>query len=336
MRAGLRLAVAAFAIGAAVLPAAAASGVVATGGAGSVLVTRQPVVPDVLHPKITAAAWFQPDPLCATPLGCGFIPLPALSPYPKGTFHVGTAVGRQIARAFIAVRLSARAQRAVGGTLTVPLDTSVADGSIDPQAAKVNVCVTYQAITDIEGGFDNPPSVNCLPAAHAKYVAKPTPRLVADLHRLGPLAGVKGLALLPADAAPTTAWQIAFRLAHAAGSAGPRLRLLTRAAHPAVTNTPPAKTPAAQHHTAASTSEGGRPAAGTSVGGDVPMPALPSTAETAPPTDPRPVIARRTTPLRRLVTVGYQYPQVWLLPLALIVLIPFTLRALTKDLTRRR
>jgi hypothetical protein len=46
------------------------------------------------------------------------------------------------------------------------------------------------------------------------------------------------------------------------------------------------------------------------------------------------VIARPTS-AARFVTVGYQYPEVWLLPIVLIVLVPFTLRALTKDLTRR-
>src|SRR5689334_4490426 len=81
-----------------------------------------------LSPSVTTAAWYQPDPLCSTPLGCGAIPLPALSPYPEGTFHVGAALGRQTARAFIGVPLSERAQTARGGTLSIPLDTNPADG----------------------------------------------------------------------------------------------------------------------------------------------------------------------------------------------------------------
>jgi hypothetical protein len=284
----------------------------------------------VLHPKITAAAWFQPDPLCAIPLGCGFLPLPAISPYPKGTFHIGTAVGRQTARAFIAVGLGKQAAGAHGGTLSIPLDTSLADGSLNPQAADVNVCVTYQPVTDVEGGFDNAPSANCLPAAPAKYVAKPVPHLVADLRRLGGLAGVKGFALVPADAAPTTAWQVAFTLTTSSSTPGPTLSLLVGAVHHATS-----KPTTTHHHTVPKTSgnEPGESGLGT-VG--VPGSMLPSTIETVPPSNQQPVIAQPTTRLRHLVTVGYQYPEVWLLPLALIVLIPFTLRALTKDLTRKR
>jgi hypothetical protein len=218
-----------------------------------------------------------------------------------------------------------------GGTLSIPLDTAVTDGSLNPQAAKVNVCVTYQAIVDVEGGFDNAPSSNCLPAAHAKYVAKPTPRLVADLKPIAHgLAGVKGFALLPADAAPTTAWQLAFKLTGSPGPPGPTLSLLTGAIHHVV-KTPPAN----QHHTTTSHTGGNQPDGGAGPG-TVGVPEPPSTVAAVPPPNPQPVIAAPPTRLRHLVTVGYQYPEVWLLPLALIVLIPFTLRALTKDLTRSR
>ncbi|HEX3901067.1 MAG TPA: hypothetical protein VHW74_18100 [Mycobacteriales bacterium] len=332
MRAGIRLATAAFAIGVAIAPAAAAHGV-AAGSGRAVKVFAHPAKsgPKVLHPLITAGAWYQPDPLCATPLGCGFIPLPALSPYPKGTYHVGTAVGRQTARAFIAVNLGPQAANASDGTLSIPLDTSLTDGSLDPQAAKVNVCVTYQAVVDVEGAFDNAPSANCLPAAHAKYVAKPTPHLVANLRRIAHgLSGVKGFALLPADAAPTTAWQIAFKLPTASTSGPkPTLSLVIGAVHHVVSK--PTKT----HH-AGKGDKGAQPDTGPDLGAGVPAPTLPSTTETVPPSNQQPVIAQPTTRLRHLVTVGYQYPEVWLLPLALIVLIPFTIRALTKDLTRNR
>jgi hypothetical protein len=332
MRASLRLAIAVFAAGTAIAPAAAAFGV-ATGSDRPVNVFAHPAkhASKVIHPLITAGAWYQPDPLCSTPLGCGFLPLPPLSPYPKGTFHIGTAVGRQTARAFIAVHLGPQAAMASDGTLSIPLDTSVTDGSLNPQAAQVNVCVTYQAVVDVEGAFDNAPSANCLPAAHAKYVANPTPHLVANLKRVARgLAGVKGFALVPADAAPTTAWQIAFKLP-TASSSGPKPMLsLVIGAVQHVTSKP-TKT----HH--AGTGDKGSSSGGSDLGTvGVPEPTLPSTTATVPPSNQQPVIAQPTTRLRRLVTVGYQYPEIWLLPLALIVLIPFTMRALTKDLTRKR
>jgi hypothetical protein len=335
MRLPARLAVAVFAVGTALAPAAAAYGVSlsADHDVTVVLSHHAAKAPRVLSPVVTAAAWYQPDPLCSTPLGCGVIPLPAISPYPKGTYHVGTAVGRQIARAFIAVRLGSLATTAHGGTLTIPLDTATTDGSLDPQTAKVNVCVTYQAVTDVEGGFDNAPSANCLPAAHATYVAKPTPRLVANLKPLaGKLAGVKGFALVPTGA-PTAAWQIAFKLptdkAHA--SQLPTVKLLVGD----VARAPkPTATPGHGHQGGALGTGGSSDGLGDGpvVG---PEPALPPAVSIVQPPNPTPVIARPTR-AGRFVTVGYQYPEIWLLPILMLLLVPFTLRALTRDLTRRK
>lgn len=327
MRAALRLVVAALSLAAAIAPAAVAEGVATSGVAkGDLLAGPAATGSKVLHPQLTAAAWYQPDPLCATPLGCGFIPLPPLSPYPKGTFHVGTAAGRQTAEAFIGVNLAKVDEAVRGGTLSIPLDTATTDGSLDPQAAKVKVCVTYQAVADAEGAFDNAPSASCLPAALATYAAKPAPHLVADLKRLSHgLTGIKGFGLLPADLSPTTAWQIVFKLPPATADAGPRptLRLLLGGTHHASTTSP-------THHP--SGGETSPPDGGTFVPPTVPAPVLPPAVSVVPPPDTKPVIAR----VGHFVTVGYQYPQVWLLPLALLVLIPVTVRALTKDLTRRR
>jgi hypothetical protein len=337
MRASIRLAVAALAVSTAVVPAIAAQAMPISMSHAVVAIShhRAAKTPDVLSPVITAASWYQPDPLCSTPLGCGFLPLPPISPYPKGTYHVGTAVGRQIARAFIAVHLSQLAGTAHGGTLTIPLDTATTDGSLDPQAAKVNVCITYQAVTDVEGGFDNPPSANCLPAASAKYVAKPTPRLVANLEPLGgKLAGAKGFALLPAAAAPTAAWQIAFKLptAKAQAAQSPTLKLLVgdvaKTARPTPTGTP-------THRSGTHGSGGSSTGLG---GGSVvePAPTLPPAVAQVPPDDTDPVVAAPAAKRGRFVTVGYQYPEIWLLPILALILVPFTLRALTRDLTRRR
>ncbi|HWC36202.1 MAG TPA: hypothetical protein VG650_15455 [Mycobacteriales bacterium] len=312
-RAGVALAAAAAAVG----PASVALGmpIARPGLAAS-------HAPKSVSARITTAAWFQPDPLCATPLGCGAIPLPALSPYPKGTFHIGTALGRQTARAFIGVKLSPRAQAARGGTLSIPLDTAPADGSVAPETASINVCVIYQQLTEVEGAFDGAPSPNCLPAARAKYVAKPKPHLLANLARLGgKLAAVKGFALLPAEATPTSAWQVVFKLPGTPGPASPRLSLLVgkRAVAPPVKR----RHPVVHQHRSANADQG--PVA-------LP-PAVPGGAAQGAPSNPVPVIA----PLRsagHYVTVGYQYPEVWLLPLVLAVLVPFTIRVMTKDLTR--
>lgn len=283
--------------------------------------------PSSVSPQITTAAWFQPDPLCSTPLGCGAIPLPALSPYPKGTYHVGAALGRQTARAFIGVALSKRAQTARGGTLSIPLDTNPGDGSVAPNTASINVCVIYQSLTAVEGGFDGAPSPNCLPAAPAKYVAKPAPHLVADLKPLGgKFGGVKGFALLPASAKPTSAWHVVFKLptGDAPKSSLPKLTLLI--GKPAAHH-PENPEPTVRHHNESTHAGAALPAG--------PEPELPPAVTVTQPKDPNPVVAP-TRPVGHYVTVGYQYPEVWLLPLVSIVLVPFTIRAMTRDLTRER
>jgi hypothetical protein len=266
--------------------------------------------------------------LCSTPLGCGALPLPALSPYPEGTYHVGTALGRQTARAFIAVDLTGLAQTARGGHLSIPLDTDPADGSIAPESAAINVCVIYQSLPAAEGEFVGAPTPNCLPAAPAKYVARPRPRLVADLKPLGGnLSGVRGFALLPVEAEPTSAWHVVFKLAtrETPRSARPVLTLLTGVPSVQRPNRPDHM---AGHH------EGTLDHPGEL---DVPIGSAsdpPAAVRLKPPREPDPVVA----PARRVghyVAVGYQYPQVWLLPLLLIVLVPFTIRAMTRDLTRR-
>ena len=328
MRPRGRFVVAVVALGAAVAPMTAALGVPISLDRSTLTTAHPSNGPKVFRPAVTAAAWFQPDPFCSTPLGCGFLKLPALSPYPKGTYHVGTAVGRQLARAFIAVRVSDAAAEATGGTLTIPLDTNPADGSIVPQTAHINVCVTYQAVTPAEGAFIGAPAANCLPAARAKYVAKPQPHLAVNLKRLaGHLAAVKGFALLPADAAPTAAWDVVFRLptGKAKPSLLPQLRLVV--GKPSVDSPP--KPPAVTHHPGSGSSSA------PSGGVVVPEPVVPPDLTVVAPTAPAPVIAEPTARARHLVTVAYQYPEVWLLPLLLLVLIPFTLRALTRDLTRR-
>ncbi|HEX3705203.1 MAG TPA: hypothetical protein VHV76_01110 [Mycobacteriales bacterium] len=333
----MRWAVALAAVGAALAPAGVALGVPLSNPSvhisGSSATKSH--LPKSVAPRITAAAWFQPDPLCATPLGCGAIKLPTIDPYPKGTYHVGVAVGRQTARAFLAVALGKVAQAAHGGTLTIPLDTSPTDGSLAPNTAHINVCVTYQAVTDIEGSFDGAPSANCLPAAHATYVAKPAPHLVANLKRLGgKLAGVKGFALLPADASPTSAWSVVFKLptANSQASQLPSLKLLVGQVS---RTTKPSAGSGGHHHS--DSPAGGDSSTGLGGGSAVdPGPSFPLPSQSvAPPSTQQPVVARPTS-ARRFVTVGYQYPEIWLFPIALILLVPFTIRALTRDLTRPR
>jgi hypothetical protein len=291
----------------------------------------------------TTEAWYQLNPTCLTPAGCvspdnlpvappaPVPPLPVSSPYPAGSLHVSVAAGKESARSYLAFPFGQFDGRTVSaGTLTVPLDVAPADGNATPDVSKVIVCLTTSSkITATEGTIATPPTADCASSVPASYVATPQPHLQANLTALAAdVPGATGLVLLPDDskAAQTDAWHVVFS-AHTrtdAAKTAPASVTLTveDAATTVPVDQPPVDVP-------------GVPVV-PPVTGFVPPPAVqvPPTTTEIPPTvsNPPPVaVAPVTAP--RLVTVGYAYPVVWLLPLAFMVLIPATARALTKDLS---
>jgi hypothetical protein len=294
----------------------------------------------------TVEAWYQLNPSCLTPAGCvttGTLPVappaappvapPAASPYPAGSLHVGVATGKETARSYLAFPFAQLEGKTVSsGTLTIPLDLAPADGNASPETSKARVCLTTSSqITATEGTIDSPPSVDCALSVPANYVATPQPHLQANLTALAPaLPTATGLVLLPDDskAAQTDAWRVVFSAhnrADAAKTAPASVTLLVEDAGV----TAPVDQPVGQLPGVLVP-----PVTGTGFAPPPPVAVpVPGTTE-VPPTvsNPAPVAAVPvTTP--RLVTVGYAYPAVWLLPLAFLVLVPATARALTKDLS---
>lgn len=282
----------------------------------------------------SSAAWYQPNPTCSAPSGClttGSLPAPPpvdvpLSPYPAGTIHVAVDAGQETARAYLGFPVSSITGTVTGGTLDVPLDVAQASGSAQPETAQVQACLVSGTITSTEGSIAQPPAVNCDKDAVLSYVATPAPHLHADL---GPLLDglltTSGIALLPdaTKVAPTDAWHVVFSAASRADDAktDPPVMKLSVTAEDVVE--PPVDVPSEA------------PVAVTpdlNVG----TPSIPDT--TVPPvTDPQvqAPVSQPAAPVTQpqLVTVGYAYPAVWLLPLAFLVLVPLAASALTKDLT---
>lgn len=279
-----------------------------------------------------AEAWYQPNPTCATPAGCqDLTALPANSPFPTGTLHVGNVLGQETSRSYLALPLSGVVGTITAGSLAVPLDVSQNDGSISPSTAKVQVCLATAAFPAVEGSFDSPPKIDCSTAVPAAYVEKPLPHLQADLSPLATkLSSATGLALLPdaTQAGPPDSWHLVFS-SHSrtdAAKTPPATATLSIVEPKAdsvdqqpVVSLPNNDTP----------SLGGiAPAIGT---GFAPVPSsVEGPAVTAPvvnaPAIPAPV------PVGRTITVGYAYPIIWLLPLAFLLLVPLAARALTRDL----
>jgi hypothetical protein len=292
----------------------------------------------------TSEAWFQPNPTCTSPVGCvvpGAVALPVTvpagvptSPYPARTMHVGVAGGTESARTYLGFALSHMERAASAATLTVPLDVSPAAGTTSPETAKLQVCTTTSAVSPADGSLAAPPPAQCGSAAVVSYVALPTPHLEADLAPLlDRLSSAAGLVLLP-DATtltPTDAWQVAFSAHDRADPAapGPATVRVTLSDTPSPEVTIPAAVepaPAALEPSSPTPSALG-PAADLAIAsGEVPA---------VGPAVVGPVQPIAAQGLDEVVTLPYQYPAIWLLPLALLVLVPAAARALTKDLTPR-
>lgn len=290
----------------------------------------------------SAAAWYQPNPTCASPAGCvttGSLPVAPpvdvpLSPYPAGTMHVayagasaqGQAQGQETARSYLAYPYSSVDGTVTAATLDVPLDTNPQDGSQQPETSHVQVCLVSAPITSTEGSTSPPPLASCDSHAPMTYVATPQPHLHADLAPLlSGLLTTSGIALLPDATAVSQAdaWHVVF----SAKDNPPVMKLSLTPTTNGGDGLPPVDLPTEA----------------PAVTGPVTQPVIPDSSTpvipgTAAPTVPDPVspqILPQRPPVAaaRTVTVGYAYPVVWLLPLAFLVLVPLAARALTQDLT---
>ena len=297
--------------------------------------------------------WYQSNPschapsICVTPAGA-----PAPNPYPARSLHVGFSAGRETARSYLALPLPAAGGDLSSGWLTVPLDTSQVHGSQSPERAALQVCLTEATITAVDGSLASPPAPDCSGSATVVYLPTPTLHLLADLAPLlGRLPRVHGLVLLadPVKAAQTDTWRVVFS-AHdrtdAARTAPATVTLtaggLPRDPQPA-SPVRPADGPVPADPLPADPPPSGPVAGLAGPTPDRPLPpvgsVVPEVATPAPEPAPTVVLpaalSTRAAAVRtaQTVTTGYAYPGVWLLPLGLLVLVPITFRALTRDLT---
>ena len=279
----------------------------------------------------TAEAWYQPNPGCSTPAGCvGSGSVPPATPYPSGTLHVGASAGDETARSYLALPLAATTGTITAAALDVPLDLAPADGAFSSDSAKVQVCLTSAPIARVRGSFDQPPSTDCSAAAPATYLPTPQPHLAADL---GPLVdrlrSATGLVLLPdaTQSTPTESWRVVFVAHDASGAAtAPASVMLKLKDESAAASAGPSAV------TVGPSSAGLRPvqpALGTSFAVTPPT----GTAAAASPKLAAPAGGVRSAP-RQIAAAAYAYPGMWLLPLAMLVLVPAMVKAMTADLRR--
>lgn len=304
-------------------------------------------------------AWYQVNATCSTPVGCqappavGAVPaLPVAPPVPvpgvpvvAGTLHIGVAGGMETARAVVGLPAGMTGEAPSSASLDVPLDVDPADASVTPETAKVLGCLTTAPVVDGEARLDAPPATDCGHVVTLTYAAAPEPHLSADLKPLLPfLRGATGLVLLPdrARLVPTDAWQVVFSTT-SRGDSTKTDPASFRFVVPAPEQT--AGDPAGPVPDEAPAASAPAPAADVPLEASAPVAdvepelggttvALPA-AEPALADQPAAVLApvAETVALPETIRVGYAYPGIWLLPLALLIVVPLVGRALTADLT---
>jgi hypothetical protein len=275
-----------------------------------------------------AEAWYRPtSPTCATPVGC--LPLALPAGYPEGTLHVGVAAGQEESRAYIALRLPGTGG-IEGGTLQLPVGPS-ADGSVQPEAAKIRACLVTGTVKDkVAGDVTTPPTPDCSVTSPA--VAKTTGSVTVLTVDLSPFAVDWGeevtgaLALLPAEgAAPTDTWHVAFSRHDRTGAGVTPLSATLLV--PAASEAPPSEDVPSDEPS----EPAGVPAVAT-----LEPPAAPGVVPQIAPQDTTPQSPSVAGPSLRpaaAVDTSFAYPGVFLLPPLVLLAAAWVARAFTRDLT---
>jgi hypothetical protein len=246
--------------------------------------------------------------------------------------HIGYAASTETARSYLVFGLESLTGTLTGAQLDVPLDVAPADGDLQSSTAQVQVCLATGAISVAEGSINVPPGVDCASHVPMTYVATPAPHLHADLAPLLlDLPATTGIALLPdpTKAGQTDAWHVVFSAHDRADAAKtPPATLSVTLSDEPVDATPEQPAVDLPDPVVPPVDSGVAPSPPLAAVGELPRPTGVGTPQVSVPQTP--VSSPRT------ITVGYAYPGVWLLPLALLVVVPLATRALTQDLSPAR
>jgi hypothetical protein len=305
--------------------------------AGVVLLPGGPVHADGGHADVTAGdaaeAWY------------ASAPVPPASVYPADTLHVGVLVGSENARTYVVPDFSGVPEGGVpvSGTMTLPVSTTPTAGNQNAATAQIVACMATAPFTDGASGSTNKaPATDCTVTAKANYVASPgsfTIDLAPFLQAWSQGKPRLGIALLPAPGqAPTTTWHVAFngRKLPASPHVSSSLRVTPAGAGAA------APAPASDVPTAGVVAPDATVPVGSLDAGPPPAPVLGPSLAPAAVAAPQVAAAPSANQTVRsqpagtfLPDLGFQYPEVMLLPLAFLVGLVFLVRTFTSDATPR-
>lgn len=290
-------------------------------------------------------AWYRTSPACVLLLACSA----TQNAYPAGTVHVGILAGQETDRTYIAFDTSQLPSSGpvAGVTLTLPVG-GADSGTVNASAADLEACWVTTPFDTVYGSTDPPPTIDCKKPAAAMYAVDPSPHYSLDITGFFArwMSGTpnNGIALVPAgDSSPSADWQVALAAGPQSAPSGidPITATVAIDGSPTTTLRP---------------NGGGSPASPPSIapppGGAPTGTALPAAAATvlpaasrsgqmlAPPprlaSPQRGFIPAGPAPLEMASKFSYQYPVVWLTPLALILGAAYVLNVMRRPVVVRR
>ena len=289
---------------------------------------------------LAAEAWYGTSPACALPVGC-----PTAATYPDDTLHVGVQAGQEESRTYVQLDLTAlpAGTKPAGGQLRLPVAAGQGDGTFQPETAELRACLLAEPVKEADGeATAQLPKADCeaagvdaefVPAAGAAPAA-----FTVDLTDLAAAwssaSAPGGIALVPGEVAPTDVWHVTFSGKDRSGDGvvKPTAAVSYVSSAVDVAEEPPPFVAAPVETAPLDTGTTDGP-----VLEPAPAPAPPPAAPAAPAPAAAPVApapAQAMTPVA-LVSGGFRYPAVFLVPLLIAGVVGWLGRALTRDLTQR-
>lgn len=281
----------------------------------ALLVAANPAGAAETAAPLQSEAWYQP---CALPTGCEAVP--AASPYPRDTLHVGTSGGEETARTYVEIDLGGvpDTARIVGGRLVITPAGQEA-GTLRPEEADLTACLVTRPFAPDRGKFGPPfPPVDCAVASAAAFADGVFTVDLAPFASRWDVSRFAALALLPAEAAVESAesWRVAIAAKERPGGVAmaASLTYLEDDDLPpsAPAESPPVAGPSVLTDGFADGTDSTLPLASPPTGG-LPAPDAPDVALA-------PVRGNGNVPtaVGAFDRTGFAYPAVWLLPLLLL------------------
>jgi hypothetical protein len=275
----------------------------------------------------TAEGWYADAPVnvCTSPIGCPPTEQPPVSPYPADTLHVGVAGGVETSRAYVVPNVSTLpfGSTVTAATMTLPVGTGSTDGTLMAASAHVLACLATAPVTDgTAGSIGPPPATDCSVASGLEYDATRnafTVDLTAFVQKWLSGSPPDGVALIASGTTQQTdAWQVTFNGRNRAGA--PHISTSVTVQPPAEPVIAPVPVP---------------PPPPAPIAAPPVVPPATVVAPAAPPVvAPQQPVAPATAPVA--YTRTFQYPLVFLLPLALLAGVVFLARLFTRDATPTR